>query len=342
MLSNPLFYFLLLNTVLIIVLLFKKSGNGVSEGQFEKRMGEFNQTLTKSLYEFGGNLNEQMQTKLEKISDKMQETLNQNLEKTNETFNKVIARLSRIDEAQKQIDKLGSNVSSLQDILTDKKSRGVFGEVQLNQLLSTIFGESQKVYSLQHKLSNGTIVDSALFLPAPIGTLAIDSKFPLENYQRLMDGQESAKDFKRDLKKHIDDIAAKYIIENETASQAVLFLPAEAIFAEVHAYHRDIIEYSHKKRVWICSPTTLMAVLTTIQFLLIEVERNKYTSIIHEELNKLGADFKRYQTRWDKLKTHIETVSKDVSEIHISTNKITGHFDRISQVDLDKIRTLNE
>ena len=145
------------------------------------------------------------------------------------------------------------------------------------------------------------------------------------------------KNFKNDLKKHIDDISNKYIIPGVTSDQAIMFLPAEAIFAEINAYHNDIIEYAYKKRVWITSPTTLISTLTTIQVIIKNIERDKYATVIHKELNILSDEFKRYKERWDKLSRSIETVNKDIKDIHNTTEKITKRFDSINQVEVDKI-----
>ena len=305
----------------------------------------FQQSITHQFVSMNEKINKEMQLKLNEISDRVKENLDQGFKKTNETFNSVVERLAKIDEAQKKIELLSANVVSLQDVLTDKKSRGIFGEVQLQQILNSVFGEkNDKIFQLQYKLPNGTICDSIIFLPMPTGSLVVDSKFPLENFRRMFDAssheserKEFVKDFKSNLKKHIDDISSKYIIRDVTADQAVLFLPAEAIFAELYAYHGDIIDYAHSKKVWITSPTTFMAMITTIQVVLNNIERSKHTKVIHQELNKLADEFGRYKKRWDSLAIHIETVSKDVKEIHITTNKITERFDQISDVKIDAL-----
>ena len=180
-----------------------------------------------------------------------------------------------------------------------------------------------------------------LFAPEPLGLLGIDSKFPLENYRKMVDKsitleerKEAEKLFKLDMKKHIDAISSKYIINGVTSDQAIMFLPAEAIFAEVSAYHSDIVEYAYKKRVWITSPTTLISTLTTLQIMIKNIERDKYTSVIHQELLLLDEEFKRYKERWDKLSRSIETVSKDVKDIHTTTDKITKRFNSINQVEI--------
>ncbi|PIK15159.1 DNA recombination protein RmuC [Halobacteriovorax sp. JY17] len=304
---------------------------------------EFKSDLFKQQQESMLGLHKIIESRLDSISNKVQENLEKGFEKSNATFQGVIERLAKIDEAQKKIESLSTNVVSLQDVLTDKKSRGIFGEVQLGNLLSTVFGErNEKVYKIQHLLSNGKIVDAALFLPEPIGLICVDSKFPLENYKRLVSTSNDeaqravfAKEFAKNVKKHIDDIANKYIITNETADQAILFLPAEAIFAEIHAYHSEIVDYANQKKIWLSSPTTFLATLTTVQSVLLNLERNKYMSVMHEEINKLGDEFNRYEERWNKLAKHLGTVSKDVDDIHITTGKISGRFQKIMTVDIE-------
>lgn len=339
--------------ILIVVLLLKNNNQGDTTerlGKFEtniiREFGEFRNGLTRDLNEDFDKLNEKMENKLRLINDQVNERLDQNFEKTNKTFTSVLERLSKIDEAQKKIDTLSNDIVSLQGVLTDKKTRGIFGEVNLKNILSNIFGEkNDKIYKLQYGFENGTIVDCALFTPEPLGLIGIDSKFPLEHYQIMVDKNNSPmerekaeKMFRIDMKKHIDAIHDKYIIPGVTSDQAILFLPAEAIFAEINAYHNDIVEYAYKKKVWISSPTTLMSTLTTIQVILMNIERDKYTKVIHQELKLLDEDFKRYKERWDKLSRSIETVGKDVKDIHTTTDKITKRFNSINHVEMDELK----
>ena len=258
----------------------------------------------------------------------------------------VLERLSKIDEAQKKIETLSSDIVSLQGILTDKKTRGTFGEVNLNNILVSVFGETEKIYELQHKFDNGNIADAIIHAPEPLGLVAIDSKFPLENYQNMVNRDISKierevyeKKFKADVKKHIDDIKNKYIIPGVTSNQAFMFLPAEALFAELNAYHQDIIEYAYKNRVWITSPTTLMAMLTVVQTVIKNMERDKYAVIIQKELQGLSIEFSRYKERWDSLQRSIERVSKDVKDVNVTTEKITNKFESINKVEVDKFLT---
>ena len=313
-----------------------------------KNINEFKDGLTKNINENFEKLSQKIENRLDIMNMKVEERLSKGFEETTKTFGNVLERLSKIDEAQKKIEALSSNVVSLQDILTDKKSRGVFGEIQLYQILSSVFGEkNDKLYQKQYKLSNGTIVDSIIFTPEPLGNIAVDSKFPLENYRKMynndlsqIERENARKDFVTDLKKHIDAISSKYIIKNETSEQAILFLPAEAIFAEINAYHTDIIEYAYKKNVRIASPTTLISVLTVIQVMMTNLERDKYANIIQQELEKLNVEFTRYRTRWDNLQKDIEKVSKDVKEINTTSNKISKRFTEISNAKFEE-KTVN-
>ena len=318
-------------------------------------MNENNQGLTLNINRFKDEfkksvnddfeaLNRKIEGRLDLMNAKVEERLAKGFEETTKTFGNVLERLGKIDEAQKKIEALSSNVVSLQDILTDKKSRGIFGEVQLYQILASVFGEkNDRTYQKQYKLSNNTMVDAMLFTPEPIGNIAIDSKFPLENYRKMYDSEltneeriNSRKEFVGNLKKHIDDISEKYIIRNETSEQAIMFLPAEAIFAEINAYHTDVIDYAYRKNVRIASPTTLVSVLTTIQMILTNIEREKYASVIQEELGKLHEEFGRYEKRWKALEKDIEKVTKDVKEITTTSNKISKRFTEISNVNMVK------
>lgn len=339
--------------VIILILVIISIVKGVNESNITERLGKLENTTVKELsdfrYDLSRNMNDdferlniKMENKLNMINDRVNERLDESFNKTNKTFTSVLERLTKIDEAQKKIDNLSTDIVSLQSILTDKKSRGIFGEINLKHILVSIFGEkNDNVYRLQYTFGNNTIADAVIFAPEPLGTVAIDSKFPLENYQIMVDRNKSQverttaeKQFKIDVKKHIDAISDKYIIPGVTSNQAIMFLPAEAIFSEINAYHSDLVEYAYKRHVWITSPTTLISTFTVIQVLLKNIERDKYTSIIHEELNKLGIEFSRYKERWDKLSRSIETVNKDVESIHVTTDKISKRFESISSVDI--------
>lgn len=344
---------LLLINIIILVLIIIKSTNenrsieqlGKMETNMVREIGDFKADFSRSINEDFNLMNDKIDKRLRLISDKVNERLDENFERTNKTFTSVLERLSKIDEAQKKIDNLSNDIISLQSVLTDKKTRGIFGEVNLEHIMSNVFGSNNNtIYKMQYTFENGTVVDCVLFAPEPLGIVAIDSKFPLENYQAMVNKKNSQdirinaeKMFKNDMKRHIDAISSKYIIPGITSDQAILFLPAEAIFAEVNAYHTELLEYAYKKKVWITSPTTLISTLTTIQLIIKNMERDKYAQIIHKELHLLDGEFIRYKDRWDKLYRSIETVSKDVKDIHTTTDKITKRFNSINQVELRTI-----
>ena len=274
--------------------------------------------------------------RLEQIGGKVSERLDEGFKKTNDTFVSVMARLATIDEAQKKIDGLTTNVVSLQELLGDKRSRGAFGEVQLEALVRNILPAQS--YEMQYSLPNGSRVDCMLMLPEPTGMVAVDSKFPLENYHRMLaDDAGAEKQFKTDIKKHVDDIANKYIIPKVTSDGAVMFVPAEAVFAEIHAHHPEVVDYAMQRRVWIVSPTTLMAVLNTARAVMKDVETRKQVHIIQDELGKLGKDFSRFDERMKKLADHIRLANKDVDEVQISSRKISERFASIERVELENI-----
>ena len=341
---------LIVSIVLNVILLVKKSDNdtverlGKLETDLTKELGEFKYNFSRTVNEDFSKLNETIINRLNNINDKVNERLDVNFEKTNKTFTNILERLSKIDEAQKKIDSLSGEIVSLQSVLTDKKTRGIFGETNLNYILDSVFGKNDKIYQTQYSLGNGFISDAILFAPEPLGTICIDSKFPLENYRRMVDKNLSnserevaTKLFKSDVKKHIDAIRQKYIVPGVTSGEAIMFLPAEAIFAEINAYHLDLVKYSYQSKVWITSPTTLMSTLTIISMILKNMERDKYAQVIHTELNKLGIEFDRYKDRWDKLSRSIDTVSKDVKDIHTTTEKITKRFDAINSVNVSEV-----
>jgi len=309
-------------------------------------MGEVRKQVTEALVQNGNELGKKVDAltrstdeRLKEISGQVDKRLNEGFEKTTATFADVVKRLAMIDEAQKKITELSGSVVSLQEVLADKRSRGAFGEVQLNSLVRNVMPENS--FSFQHTLSNSTRVDCMLFLPEPSGSIGIDSKFPLESFRKMTDlesgdtdRQGAEKQFKKDIKKHINDIAGKYIISGETSDGAVMFIPAEAVFAEIHAHHYDLVEEAQRARVWLVSPTTLMAVLTTARAVLKDSATRKQVHLIQEHLVTLAKDFSRFQTRMDNLSKHINQASKDVNDVNTSAKKISSRFEKIEKVEL--------
>ncbi len=318
----------------------------MTQDQLLKGMSEIRQQITNTLQQntqFIGQrvdkLTQQTDLRLKEINKQVEKRLTEGLEKTTATFTNIIKRLTIIDEAQKKITELSSNVVSLQAILDDKRSRGTFGEVQLNTLIRNMIPANH--YAFQHTLSNNKRVDCILFLPDPSGNIPIDSKFPLESYRKIQDKSLGDSDhrtaeqtFRQDIRKHIHDISSKYILPGETADGAVMFIPAEAVFAEIHANFPELVDLAHRHKVWMVSPTTLMAVLTTARAVLKDEATREQVHVIQEHLHHLAKDFSRFEKRMDNLSKHINQASEDVSAVHTSAKKITSRFTKIEQVQL--------
>lgn len=285
-------------------------------------------------------LTQETDQRLKEISGQVEKRLSEGFEKTTSVFTDVLTRLALIDEAQKKITELSSNVVSLQEILSDKRARGAFGEVQLSSLIYNVIPSSH--VRMQHELSNGKRADCMLLLPEPTGNIAIDAKFPLESYRTMTnpllgdsDRKTAEKQFRIDVKKHLQDIAQKYILPGETSDGAMMFIPAEAIFAEIHAHHPELVEEAHQLRVWLVSPSTMMAILTTARAVIKDAATRKQIHVIQEHLAYLAQDFNRFQERMNQLAKHIDQAHGDIKDVQTSAKKITSRFIKIEKVELD-------
>jgi len=338
----------------LFFLIFKNSINSLSTSMNNK-MNEDREKLNSFVFELQrkyqteqfevqSDLKDSIFSNFSGLKDKINKDLNSSMDKSQETFQKVMQRLVKIDEAQRRIDGLSDSVMSLNSILNDKKTRGIFGEVQLAHVLYQIFGDANFYYSLQHKMPNSTIVDCLLLLPEPLGKLAVDSKFPLENYRNLIEAREKGVEgkttetlFRRSIKKHIDDISSKYIIGNYTGEHALMFIPAEAIYLEIHSHFLDLVDYAQRKNVWLSSPTTMMAILSTVQVVIKEQKQAENIHLIQKELKSLSIDFRLWRDRWDKLSRSFETIKKVSGEIEISSKKIEKKFYKITNQEANNL-----
>lgn len=307
-------------------------------GQLTTSFQQHAQGLTSHLQ----SLTEEIRNHLQNLSQQVNHRLTEGFEKTSSTFTDVVRRLTIIDEAQKKITELSSHVVSLQDVLLDKKARGAFGEVQLATLIANMMPAS--TYQMQYTLSNQKRADCILFLPEPTGNVVIDAKFPLETYQKLINSEAGSAErkacqqqFRQDIQKHIKDIAEKYILPGETSDGAVMFIPAESIFAEIHANYPDLINLSQKLKVWLVSPSTLMAVLTTARAVLKDDATRKQVHIIQKHLHALSDDFQRFEKRMDKLSKHIDQAQQDATEVNTSAKKISARFQKIEAVEIEGV-----
>ena len=305
----------------------------------QKQIGDYLNRNSDDLGKRMEALTKKTDERLQQISGQVEKRLTEGFEKTSATFADILKRLALIDVAQKKITELSTNVVSLQEILADKRSRGAFGEVQLNALISNVLPDDS--YKLQYTLPNNSVADCALFLPDPTGTIIIDSKFPLESFRRLTDftlseseRKSAERQFRQDISKHIQDISEKYIIPGTTSDGAVMFIPAEAVFAEIQAHYPDLVDKAHTSRVWMVSPTTLWATLNTARSVLKDAATREQIHIIQEHLGVLAIDFGRFRKRMDDLEKHIKMAHDDVENVNRSAKKISSRFEKIERVEL--------
>jgi len=279
-----------------------------------------------------------LEERLADLSKRVGDNLEKSTAQAHKTMSEVRERLAVIDEAQKNIAELSGQVVSLQEVLSNRQARGAFGEIQLNDLVTSILPPS--AYEFQAPLGGGLRVDCLLRLPNPPGPIAIDAKFPLESYRALRDAGDDAartlakRAFRAAILKHINDIAGKYIIPGETAESALMFLPSEAVYAELHANFVEVVERSYKARVWIVSPTTLMATLHTVRAVLKDVRMREQAGVIQTQVLAMLKDVTRLDERVAKLQRHHEQAGEDLRQIRISTDKVTRKAEKIEEIQI--------
>lgn len=302
----------------------------------EGRLSQMAEQNIKTQAEFSRTLEE----RLDKVSQRMGEGLEKTSKNTTESLSELKARLAVIDEAQKNITELSGQMVGLQDILSNKQARGAFGEIQLKDLVSQILPPS--AYDFQAQMSNGKRADCLIKLPNPPGSIVVDAKFPLESYHALRNADTDAEKtaarraFSADILKHVKDISEKYIINGETAESALMFLPSEAVYAELHANFGAVVEKSYRARVWIVSPTTLMATLNTVRAVLKDARMREQAHVIQKEIVTMMQDVSRLDDRVGKLKTHFGQANKDIDLIATSTGKITSRAEKIEGLQLEE------
>lgn len=320
--------------------------------QTMEQMNELKEKVTRDLVQFEfqmtqamksdfNQLNESTIHRLHGMESRVNQSLIKGLQTTNQAFTEMMQQMARIDETQRNLQDLSSSIVSLQNVLTDKKTRGTFGEVELYSLLELVFGTNEQRYQKQVKLANGSIVDALLLAPEPLGNIPIDSKFPLENYNRMMDEhltnvekQQAERMFRQDVLKHLKDIHTKYVNQPETAEFAYMFVPAEAVFAYIYGKMDDLIQQSYQYKVYIVSPTTLMAYVTAIKAIYLGQKRNENAALIQEEYVKLAQEFERFSTRFETMMKDYDKVYRDMQSVSITSDKIQRRFEQISKTEV--------
>lgn len=360
--NNPVIQIALLVAVLVLVMLWlslrasSRSAKLVEPlalqlnvlGQRVQDLGAGQERLTGGLHHVSdaqtksqNGMMQMLEQRLAQVQQQMTENLQGSSRRTAHSLGELQQRLMAIDKAQDNITKLSGDVLSLQDILSNKQTRGAFGEIQLNDIVTKALPSDS--YTLQATLSNGRRADCLIHLPNPPGPIAIDSKFPLEAYEALRAAQndrdlaEAAKLMRQAVKKHIRDISEKYIIEGETADGALMFLPSEAVYAELHANFSDLVREGFSARVWIVSPTTCMATLNTMRAILKDARMREQAGAIRKELGLLYQDVDRLGTRVENLDRHFSQAAKDISEIKISADKAGRRARRLDAFDFEEI-----
>jgi len=282
-----------------------------------------------------------MEQRLAQVQNQMNENLHGSARRTAQSLGELQQRLVSIDKAQENITKLSGDVLSLQDILSNKQTRGAFGEIQLNDIVTKALPSDS--YTMQATLSNGRRADCLIHLPNPPGPIAIDSKFPLEAYEALRKAttdwqlNEAAKLLRQSVRRHIKDISEKYIIEGETADGALMFLPSEAVYAELHANFPELVRDGFAARVWIVSPTTCMATLNTMRAILKDARMREQAGAIRRELGLLYQDVDRLGQRVENLDRHFSQAAKDITEIKISSDKAGKRARRLDNFDFEEM-----
>lgn len=350
---------ILLMLAVVVVLLFKTRIPNYSDDAFWRSQTELSGRLTQFFEHYSLSQDKLSQLlaeqrlsilkmiddKLLQVTQKVGEGLQLSNAKTDETLASLRERLVKIDAAQQKISGLSEQVVTLQEILSNKQARGAFGEIQLYDLVSNVLPPS--VYAFQAVMSNQKRADCLLRLPNPPGTIVIDSKFPLESYQALQkaqnerEKQDAERFFKASVVKHIKDISEKYIIAGETADSALMFLPSESVYAELYTHFSEVVEYSYRMKVWIVSPTTLMATLHTIRAVLKDAKMQEQSNVIQKEVIQMSDDITRLCERVESLNKHFEQAQKDVGEIKTSTTKISRRIEHIGSVEIEKTQKIS-
>ena len=315
----------------------------LSEGQ-ERLTGGL-QTVSEAQAKAQLSMINMMEERLAKVQLQMNENLSHSSRRTAQSLGDLQQRLSTIDKAQEKITKLSGDVLSLQDILSNKQTRGAFGEIQLTDIVSKALPSDG--FELQATLSTGKRADCLINLPNPPGPIVIDSKFPLEAYEALRNASSETETssavrlFRTSVRKHIKDISEKYIVEGETADGAILFLPSEAVYAELHANFSDLVREGFSARVWIVSPTTCMATLNTMRAILKDARMREQAGAIRNELTLLYQDVDRLGLRVESLDRHFNQAAKDISDIKISADKAGRRAKRLDNFDFEEISNEN-
>ncbi|MCR4634082.1 MAG: DNA recombination protein RmuC [Erysipelotrichaceae bacterium] len=328
-------------TVLIILIIVLNNS---------KKTNDLNNELSRSIYEIRSgidrdflDLNSRLNEQFHDFSDRVNSNIIQSGKTSNEVFHSINEKMVKINEAQSALNEMSKDIISLEDILTDKKSRGAFGEVELYSLLDAVYGDNSSLYEKQYRLPNGFIADAVIKAEGSFGLLCIDSKFPLENYRNMLNIRLDEKSrqlyerkFRDDIKKHIDDIHKKYIVPGLSADLAYMFIPAEAVFASIYGSFPELVDYSYEKKVYIVSPTTLMAYITAMRSIYLGKKKDEKARQIAVLLSELGEEFRRFEKRSEEIYKAYEHLNSAFYDLNVSSRKIIRRFDKINAGEFEE------
>lgn len=307
-----------------------------------EKLNKFQQSIVEQLNTRFEHINNELKQNMEAMNKKVEEKLSDGFKGTSETMAQVRERLKAIDEAQKNMESLSKDVISLRNIMEGNQTRGQYGEYQLNMVLNNVFGDTSGCYELQYTIKkskdglNDVRADAAVFMPEPNKLICIDSKFPFQDYERMFSAETEEekeslkKEFARAVKQHITVIKDKYIIDGKTAPEALMFIPNDGVFAFIHHELQDCVEYAREKKVILTSPSTLPAILVTINMVRIEAERAKNVKEISKQLAILGKQFELFSKEWESFSRQLETATKSREKLDVRVNRITNKFDAIA------------
>ena len=282
-----------------------------------------------------------MEQRLAEVARGMSESLHGTATRTARSLGELQQRLETIDKAQSNIEKLSGDVLSLQDILSNKQTRGAFGEIQLNDIVRKAMPPD--AFTMQATLSNGRRADCLIHLPNPPGPIVIDSKFPLEAYEALRRAEnqsqliEAQRMLRIAVRNHIKAIAERYILDGETADGALMFLPSEAVYAELHANFPDLVREGFDARVWIVSPTTCMATLNTMRAVLKDARMREQAGAIRATLRQLHRDVELVVERVEKLATHFHQARGDLEGITTAAERAGKRAAKLDNFDFEEL-----
>lgn len=351
-------------TALILCLLLLKYKQKEKNAQQSKQIQQLDQLINKELelfeknidirfYEFQSLLAEKMNQEMSALKDTTAErlaavekgvshSLTEGFDTAGESFGRIIEQVGRLDEAQKNLGQLAGEINQLKMILNDKKMRGLYGETQLYTLLENVLGQNDRLYRRQVKLSSGVIADCVLYGPKALGPLVIDSKFPFENYNRMIDDslpktqQDRARSsFRQDVAKHIKAIQEKYIIPKETAPFACMFIPAESVYAAIIGQFDELLQLSFESRVYLVSPTTLTAYLSAFEAFYLEEKRSEQLEEIQQEYKRLHGEMLRFKERWEQISHDFEKVNRDLHPLSVTVDKLLKRFDMLEKGEIE-------